>query len=1262
MKNIKIRRVTSFLLAMLFLSVAFACIVNMGAEISDGTGWITGKISYTGQKTGNIGVFIPEYYGPPKYFAMLSAPGAYNISLVPPGTYTVMAFMDVNPNDGEGPQPGDPGGIYDGVVVRAGEETKNIDIMLKDDFKWEFPKPEEKPPLNILVAYNTVYAPNLSDNTINMSEWSNIPVNRVMLRVGKPGEKPEPVEPLLLRIVHDANNLYFLAELNDSVPDEKDSLAIGFPIIDKKEGEEQYPDIAVLGNTPIGIAANDGFLTGMCEECYKNDTDNGGVNNVANLGFNVTYADQKWKYEFGKPLNSGDGKGYDISLKIGDIVPIFFAAKSSNPQFEYFTPDHEWMLGISGRNSPGDISNNTPPTILGMHAGPPIAYVNQNVSIDVYGYDLDVMGDANLTYSYSVTGATITGSGPKVIWKMPNTPGKYNITATVSDGIVNVSRALEIEVFPYVPGEPIERGIKWLIENQWGDGRWSDQAGLNALATLALLNHGINESNSSVAKAIQAIRKEIGENGSIHDNNYHTSMAILPLVATYNQSYSSDTAKMREWLVKLQADEGEGYNSSHWFYGGVGYGGDARPDLSNLQWALMGLYAAGLPKNHSLWEKAIIFIQRCQNLVETNDMPWANNTASPNYNDGGLVYMPSNEMEPPKPEYMMHSYGSMTGAGIWSYILAGVDVADIRVQSALNWFSKHYSWDINPEWEHRAQFYYYVTMAKALTMAGQTKIIDKNNVMHDWYAELYNTLKELQLPDGSWMNYMDSSFMEDNVALSTAYVLLALETQSLPPDVNLSVEISLASYADLHVYDPLGRHIGMNYEHKKIENFIPGAKFEVLTEGMQRVTLYMKELTSGKYNINLVGTGDGSYELEVKGYVESEVIDVHTLSGTIKKDEEQSIHTTVTSIIGPLTIFTEEPKKMPIISLPKYILISLTQGETVKTTITIREIGGEIGLKGITLYLSDLKDLAGIALAEGMLIPVFDKNKFDISKNSSVDIVLTIRADKKLLTGIYKGYLVFELPGIGSRSCPVTISVGGYVMHAIEMFADKSKDTISEQGGYATYNITVRNLGTVQDTIVLSSSGVPIDWVVNFTAMVTLLPAQSEIIVFTVKCPPNVMNNTTATIKLIATSQGNKNITAQIETLTTVILPVKPEFSISIGPISDKNNKPISGATVVIKDSTGREIARGSTNSYGWFNYTVKSIGKYTITITKHNFKEKKVELTVTEAGGTTGKMKLETLEKKPFLLPFIGLGLIIVVLFLLLIGVYIGYARKKKT
>src|SRR5204862_67056 len=72
-------------------------------------------------------------------------------------------------------------------------------------------------------------------------------------------------------------------------------------------------------------------------------------------------------------------------------------------------------------------------------------------------------------------------------------------------------------------------------------------------------------------------------------------------------------------------------------FGGVGYGAQDRPDLSNTQFFVDALMAAGVAKDDPAVQRALTFVSRCQNLPgESNDLPFAKKTSE---NDkGGFTY------------------------------------------------------------------------------------------------------------------------------------------------------------------------------------------------------------------------------------------------------------------------------------------------------------------------------------------------------------------------------------------------------------------------------------------------------------------------------------------------------------------------------------------------------------------------------------------------------------------------------------------------
>jgi len=213
----------------------------------------------------------------------------------------------------------------------------------------------------------------------------------------------------------------------------------------------------------------------------------------------------------------------------------------------------------------------------------------------------------------------------------------------------------------------------------------------------------------------------------------------------------------------LQLDEQSGYPAEHKYHGGIGYGGDERPDLSNAYMAIEALKASSLDKNDPVWQKVLLFVSRSQNNSETNDLGWAKN-------DGGFAYMPGFS-----PHGDAVSYGSMTHAGLISLLFAGVDKNDPRVKAAYEWIRKNYTLDDNPGASHKQGiFYYYNAFAKSMAAFGEAEITDSNGIKHNWRNDLIAKLLSLQSADGSWVNTDSPRWWEGNKDLVTAWSVIAL--------------------------------------------------------------------------------------------------------------------------------------------------------------------------------------------------------------------------------------------------------------------------------------------------------------------------------------------------------------------------------------------------------------------------------------------------------------------------------------------------------
>ena len=325
----------------------------------------------------------------------------------------------------------------------------------------------------------------------------------------------------------------------------------------------------------------------------------------------------------------------------------------------------------------------------------------------------------------------------------------------------------------------INQSVQYLRDQQ-KEGKWMSHPGVTALALDAILGcyRGYEENDGPwIREPASWLLSLQQEDGAIYDpnsraptKNYVTALSILALKALKNPFHDKAIEKARDFLVGIQVDEGEGYHpEKDYFYGGIGYGGDQRPDLSNLQLALEALHASGLPKDHSTFKKAMIFIRRCHD-IEGNSMEWAGSS-------GGFAYspdLPTNRNLPTVKEKgeVVVPYGSMTFAGLKSLIYCEVSSDDRRVQMTLDWVSKNYSVADHPKFGQNSIFYYYQTMARALEVAGVNEI-KVGDVSRDWRADLASELLKRQKKDGSWVND-NPKYMEGVPILCTAYALNAL--------------------------------------------------------------------------------------------------------------------------------------------------------------------------------------------------------------------------------------------------------------------------------------------------------------------------------------------------------------------------------------------------------------------------------------------------------------------------------------------------------
>ena len=341
----------------------------------------------------------------------------------------------------------------------------------------------------------------------------------------------------------------------------------------------------------------------------------------------------------------------------------------------------------------------------------------------------------------------------------------------------------------------ITKGLRWLATEQKPNGFWSqpDHPALSALVLTAFMGDPSGRFKSNpppfVQKGYEYLLHCVQPDGGIYVKdlaNYNTSVSMMALVASYNPSYESVVRNARNFVVGLQWDFNEKGTIDSPYDGGIGYGSRYQhSDMSNTMFALESLYYTKFLNQDRVdatsefkelnWSAAIRFIERCQNLPGYNDQSWASDDPQ---NKGGFVYFPGSskagEMKLPSGRTALRSYGSISYAGLLSYIYADLERDDPRVKAVLAWLRRNYSLEENPGMGQQGLFYYYHTMAKALASYGVDKLSLDSGIEVDWRRDLALRLLNLQKGDGFWVND-NGRWWERDPVLVTSYAVIILE-------------------------------------------------------------------------------------------------------------------------------------------------------------------------------------------------------------------------------------------------------------------------------------------------------------------------------------------------------------------------------------------------------------------------------------------------------------------------------------------------------
>ena len=342
----------------------------------------------------------------------------------------------------------------------------------------------------------------------------------------------------------------------------------------------------------------------------------------------------------------------------------------------------------------------------------------------------------------------------------------------------------------------IDQGLAWLKTQQNPGGWWSnaDYPALTALVMTAQFGDparkgeplGDAATDEGLRKAHAYLVSCVQPDGGIYRkglSNYNTSISLVALLAERDPRNTDLMRRARRFILTTQKRGPEGDPGD----GGFSYDPNGEhADLSNTVYSLEALHlsqgllgSSDAAKDPDLDLKAAIgFLQRCQNLPEYNKEPWASNTDAAD--KGGFIYGPgaAKTAPPAKPgepaPKAFRSYGTMTYAGLLSYIYADLRADDPRVKAAHDWLLANYTLDENPGMGKAGLYYYYDLMAKALSAYGAGEMELPGGKKIDWREDLATKLMTLQSKEGSWAND-NGRWWEKDPVLATAYSVIALE-------------------------------------------------------------------------------------------------------------------------------------------------------------------------------------------------------------------------------------------------------------------------------------------------------------------------------------------------------------------------------------------------------------------------------------------------------------------------------------------------------
>ncbi len=555
------------------------------------------------------------------------------------------------------------------------------------------------------------------------------------------------------------------------------------------------------------------------------------------------------------------------------------------------------------------------------------------------------------------------------------------------------------DVDPIDVQDSVLMALDWYSKNQGYDGSWRNSVGETAFIVTCFANAGYDHTNQSVQKGLEFMRHFYAPgNGSMASDflNYDTALSLMAMSAVGDPQDEERVSGMTDFLQFLQFNGHDMYPAKEeWFLGGwPNYVG--LPDASNSQFALLGLQAADLYADfvnisQETWDNASRFMTYCQNWPDTNPLDWAHNTSLPSHGDGGFVYN-GYRSRTELGEHMFESYGSMTAAGLYSYLLCGDDPRQSEVAAAREWLDMEYTTRYNPRLAGVGHYYYLWTLARALAMSPNDWTVDGSGKLHDWRPEMATFFLDRQRPDGSWPGNPQTGWREEEPELAGVYALLTMQAGYMTaPDPELTIEVTGGDTVGF--IDTMGREmasdvsLGLTVTDRTLTCTDPETfrKVWVRVEGQDGDTATVSATgawgegrTSGSMETLVLGAGGASAMVASSGFA------------------------------GPFAISIVGFDEGPVLETRGEAGIELPRGETKVVTIDLVETSGEAPAVGAMFIIHAVDGVVADVDEQGVTIPAGEEGALGLTISVDGDV-----APGKVWSGVV----------ISSTAPPVPIAV-----------------------------------------------------------------------------------------------------------------------------------------------------------------------------------------------------------------------------------------------